>query len=107
MILTETLTKALKLFPEKHAIVCGEKRWTYQEFYERINRLSNSLKVFGIKKDDKVAILHPNCHTFLESYYAIPQVGAISVPINYRLSPREMPSSPGFRIEDIDCRFDV
>ncbi len=101
MILTETLTKALKLFPEKHAIVCGEKRWTYQEFCERINRLSHSLKVFGIKKDDKVAILHPNCHTFLETYYAIPQLGAISVPINYRLSPGEI----AFILQDSESKI--
>ncbi len=90
MVLTETLAKALKLFPRKQAIVCGERRWTYQEFCHRINRLSHGLRGFGIGKDDKVAILHPNCHVFLESYYAIPQIGAISVPINYRLSPREV-----------------
>jgi len=101
MILTETLTKALKLFPEKHAIVCGEKKWTYQEFGDRINRLSHSLKVFGIGKDDKVAILHPNCHTFLEAYYAIPQIGAISVPINYRLSPREI----AFILQDSESKI--
>ncbi len=90
MVLPETLTKALKLFPQKRAIVCGEKHWTYQEFCDRVYRLSRCLKGFGIGKDDKVAILHPNCHTFLEAYYAVPQVGAISVPINYRLSPREI-----------------
>jgi fatty-acyl-CoA synthase len=90
MILADTLRKALKLFPRKQAIVCGEGRWTYQEFCLRINRFSHSLKAFGIGKDDKVAILHPNCHAFLEAYYAIPQIGAISVPINYRLSPREI-----------------
>jgi fatty-acyl-CoA synthase len=101
MILTETLTKALKLFPKKHAIVCGKKRWTYQEFYDRINRLSHCLKGFGIEKDDKVAILHPNCHTFLEAYYAIPQIGAISVPINYRLSPSEI----AFILQDSESKI--
>jgi len=101
MILTETLTKALKLFPEKQAIVCGGKHWTYQEFCNRINRLSHCLKGFGIKKDDKVAILHPNCHTFLETYYAIPQIGAISVPINYRLSPREI----AFILQDSESKI--
>jgi acyl-CoA synthetase (AMP-forming)/AMP-acid ligase II len=101
VILTETLTKAIKLFPEKHAIVCGEKRLTYQEFYGRINRLSHSLKIFGIGKDDKVAILHPNCHTFLEAYYAIPQIGAISVPINYRLSPGEI----AFILQDSESKI--
>ncbi len=101
MILTETLAKAVKLFPQKQAIVCGEKRWTYQEFYNRINCLSHWLKGLGIKKDDKIAILHPNCHTFLESYYAIPQIGAISVPINYRLSPREI----AFILQDSESKI--
>lgn len=90
MILPDTLKKALKLFPQKQAIVCGGERWSYQEFCHRINRLSYSLRSFGIGKDDKVAILHPNCHAFLEAYYAVPQIAAISVPINYRLSPREI-----------------
>jgi acyl-CoA synthetase (AMP-forming)/AMP-acid ligase II len=84
------LTKAIKFFPQKEAIVCGGRRWTYQEFYDRVNRLSHYLRVFGVKKDDKVAILHPNCHYFLEAYYGIAQIGAVSVPINYRLSSKEI-----------------
>ncbi len=100
MILTHTLRKALKLFPRKQAIVCGGKRWTYEEFSNRIDRLSHCLKGFGIKKDDKVAILHPNCHVFLEAYYAIPQIGAISVPINHRLSGREI----AFILQDSESR---
>ena len=93
--------KALKLFPRKQAIVCGGKRWTYEEFGNRINRLSHCLKSFGIKKNDKVAILHPNCHIFLEAYYAIPQIGAISVPINHRLSGREI----AFILQDSESRI--
>jgi len=90
MILTEVLKKAIKFFPKKQAIVCGGKRWTYQEFYDRLNRLSHCLIGSGVGKDDKVAVLHPNCHYFLEAYYGIMQIGAISVPINYRLSAREI-----------------
>jgi len=90
MILTETLKKAHKFFPNKQAIVCGGNRWTYGEFFDRINRLSHFLRSLGMRKDDKVAILHPNCHTFLEAYYGTAQMGAISVPINYRLSPKEI-----------------
>jgi fatty-acyl-CoA synthase len=101
MILTETLTKALKLYPRKQAIVCGEKRWTYEEFGNRINRLSHALNGFGVKKDDKVAILLPNCHIFLEAYYAIPLIGAISVPINYRLSSREI----AFILQDSESKI--
>ena len=100
MILTESLNKAVKLFPEKEAIVCGNGRWTYREFFERINRLSNYFNTQGIEKDDKVAILHPNCHCFLETYYGVAQLGAISVPINYRLSPGEI----AFILKDSDSK---
>jgi fatty-acyl-CoA synthase len=101
MILPQTLMKACKFFPRKQAIVCGGKRWTYEEFFNRVHRLSRCLKSFGIKKDDKIAILHPNCHAFLEAYYAIPQIGAVSVPINYRLSPREI----AFILQDSESRI--
>ncbi|OGP88516.1 MAG: hypothetical protein A2156_03580 [Deltaproteobacteria bacterium RBG_16_48_10] len=101
MILTETLKKAQKFFPQKQAIVCGEKRWTYQEFYDRIHRLSLCLKRLGVKKGDKVAILLPNCHYFLEAYYGITQIGAASVPINYRLSPGEV----AFILQDSESKI--
>ena len=101
MILAETLNKAIKLFPGKEAIVCGGKRWTYREFCDRINRLSRCLKGLGIGKDDKVAILHPNCHYFLEAYYGIAQIGAISVPINYRLSSKEI----AFILQDSESKL--
>jgi len=101
MVLTETLAKAVKLFPQKRAIVCGERHWTFREFYSRVQRLSRCLKGFGLRKDDKVAILHPNCHTFLEAYYAVPQIGAISVPINTRLSPGEI----AFILQDSESKI--
>jgi acyl-CoA synthetase (AMP-forming)/AMP-acid ligase II len=101
MILTEPLMKALKFFPKKEAIVCGERRWTYQEFYDRVNRLSHYLKDLGVGKNDKVAILHPNCHYFLEAYYGITQIGAISVPINYRLSSGEI----AFILQDSESKI--
>lgn len=90
MIITDSIKKAVKLYSQKVAIVCAERQWTYEEFYSRINRLSNSLLDFGIGKGDKISILHPNCHYFLEAYYGISQIGAVSVPINYRLSPEEI-----------------
>ncbi len=86
MHLIETLRKTQKFFPQKEAIVCGGKRWTYKAFYDRIIRLSVCLQGQGLRKNDKIAILLPNCHYFLEAYYAAAQIGAVSVPINYRLS---------------------
>ncbi len=79
----------------------GGERWTYLEFYDRLNRLSHSLADLGVRKDDKVAVLHPNCHHFLEAYYGIMQIGAISVPINYRLSAREI----AFILQDSESKI--
>ena len=101
MILAETLRKAVKFFPVKQAIICGQNRWTYQEFSDRIDRLSRCLNYLGVGKDDKVAILLPNCHYFLEAYYGIAQIGAISVPINCRLSPAEI----NFMLQDSEAKI--
>jgi fatty-acyl-CoA synthase len=90
MVLSETLKKAVKFFPEKEAISCGGTRFTYAQFGQRIVRLWAFLKGEGVGRGDKIAVLHPNCHCFLESYYGIAVLGAVSVPINYRLSPKEI-----------------
>ncbi len=108
MILTDTLKKANKLFPGKEAIICGGRRWTYGEFYERIRRFSRYLKQAGIEKGDRVAVLHPNCHYFLEAYYAVALAGAASVPLNYRLSSGEIIlilNDAGARMLIADPRF--
>ena len=48
-----------------------------------------------------MAILHPNCHYFLEAYFGISQLGAVAVPINYRLSPQEI----AFILQDSDSKI--
>ena len=90
MILGDTLNKAYKFYSSKPAIICGNHRWTYGEFFDRVSRLSSFLRGSGIGPDGKIAILHPNCHYFLETYYAAARIGAVSVPINFRLSPPEI-----------------
>jgi len=89
VILTEVLGKALRLYPRKRAIVCGEGSWTYAEFGERVNRLSQALLSLGVGKGDRVAVIHRNCHRYLECYFGVMQIGAVLVPVNYRLSARD------------------
>ena len=86
MILTEVLGKALRLYPQKRAITCRNESWTYAEFGERVNRLSHALLALGVSRGDRVAILHRNCHRYLECYFGVMQIGAVLVPMNYRLS---------------------
>jgi fatty-acyl-CoA synthase len=86
VILAEVLRKAVRLYPHKRAIVCVDGAWTYSEFGERVNRLSRGLLSLRVERGDRVAILHRNCHRYLECYYGVMQIGAVLVPMNYRLS---------------------
>ena len=90
MNLLESLEKVARLYPTKIGVICGEERFTYAEFVERIRRLAEALQKRGIGKGDRVAVLHQNCHYFLEAYYALALLGAITCPLNYRLSAREI-----------------
>ncbi|PTX61863.1 fatty-acyl-CoA synthase [Melghirimyces profundicolus] len=82
--------RALKYYPDKTAVVDEEKRFTYREFEKRVNRLSNALCQAGIKNRDHVAVMLPNTHPMLESFYAITQLGAVIVPVNYRLTDQDV-----------------
>jgi O-succinylbenzoate-CoA ligase len=86
MNLTKILPKAEKLYPDNDAVVCNGTKFTYQQFYNRVGKLTNALLESGIGKTDKVAILHKNCHYYLESYYGVMHSGAALVPLNHYLS---------------------
>lgn len=76
--------------PESLAIVYHEKRYTYAEVNERVNRLSNALREKGVRKGDRVNALLFNSNEMLESMFACAKIGAIFVPINFRLSVEEV-----------------
>jgi fatty-acyl-CoA synthase len=78
------------LYPEREAVVDGALRFTYAQFFERCDRWSAALQTLGVKPGDRVAYIAPNTHAQLESFYAIPQIGAVLVPINYRLNHDEI-----------------
>ncbi|HLB24552.1 MAG TPA: AMP-binding protein, partial [Dehalococcoidia bacterium] len=86
LLVNDFLRRAAKLYGGKTAIVDGDNRFTYRDFQARANRLSHALLALGIVKGDRVCILSPNSHFFLESYYGVSQIGAIIVPLNYRLA---------------------
>jgi fatty-acyl-CoA synthase len=64
----------------------GSLRLTYEQFFDRCDRWSAALQGLGVQPGDRVATIAPNTHAQLESFYAVPQAGAVLVPINYRLS---------------------
>ena len=81
----EFARRARHLYGEREAVVDGEKRFTYGQFLARCDRWSTALQEMGVGQGDRVAYIAPNTHSHLEAYYAVPQIGAVLVPINYRL----------------------
>jgi fatty-acyl-CoA synthase len=81
----EFMRRARKLYAEREGVVDGAQRWTYGEFFNRCDRWSAALQRMGVKQGDRVAYIAPNIHAQLESFYAVPQLGAVLVPINFRL----------------------
>jgi fatty-acyl-CoA synthase len=85
LLVNDFLRRAARLYPDKLAIVDGERRFNYRDFQSRANQLSNALLAHGVGRGDRVCILSPNSHFFLESFYGTSQIGAVLVPLNYRL----------------------
>ncbi len=81
----EFARRARKLYPDRVAVIDGDSSWTYAQFLDRCDRWSSALQELGIRSGDRVAYLSPNTHAQLESFYAVPQIGAVLVPLNHRL----------------------
>jgi fatty-acyl-CoA synthase len=82
----EFARRARKLYPERVAVIDGDSRRTYAQFLDRCDRWSAVLQKLGISPGDRVAYLSPNTQAQLESFYAVPQIGAVLVPLNHRLT---------------------
>lgn len=85
----EFARRARRLYADREAVVDGDLRFTYAQFLDRCNRWSSALQSLGVGQGDRVVYIAPNTHSHLESFYAIPQIGAVLVPVNYRLLPED------------------
>ena len=90
LLLDDFLSRSSQLYRDKTAIVDRDRRFTYGELQGRANKLSNALYSLGLQQGDRVAILSPNSHFFIESFFATAQVGLVLVPINFRLTAQEI-----------------
>ena len=87
----EWTTIRARLDPGKPMVSCDDGRsYNNLEFNRRVNRLANSLPGVGVKRGDRVAALFPNNPEFLELLFAAGKIGAIMVPLNFRLAPPEL-----------------
>ena len=90
LLLGEMIARNARKFPDREALIYGDTRLTYKQFNARINQLAHALLDLGIIKGSKVAILAFNCNQFMEAYFAVAKIGAMAVPLNFRLHPEEL-----------------
>ena len=86
----DLLARAAYVYPDKPALVHGERRYTYARFGERCWRLANALRAGGLRKGDRVATLLPNSPAMLEAHFGVPAAGGILVTVNTRLASAEI-----------------
>lgn len=77
--------------PEKTALICGGKKYSYHLLLYCIDRASDMFWRLNVRRNDKVAIALKNSAEFVISYFALSKIGAVSVPLNFLISsPREI-----------------
>ncbi len=84
------LDRSAEVFPDKLAIVCGKRRYSYREFAGEVTRVAHALRASGIEPGDRVAYLCPNVAEMLIAHFAVPLSGGVLVALNVRLSPDEV-----------------
>src|SRR5947209_13534202 len=83
----EFARRARRLYADREGVVDGDLRLTYGQFFDRCDRWAHVMqRQLAVRQGDRVAYIAPNTHAQLESFYAVPQIGAVLVPINYRLT---------------------
>ncbi|MEM7219012.1 MAG: long-chain-fatty-acid--CoA ligase [Pseudomonadota bacterium] len=92
MNLAALLRNRVALHPDRLAYIDGNShlRLTFNELSERVDRLGNALRAAGIEKGERVGLLLMNSAEFVEAYFALGLVGAVVVPLNWRLVPDEL-----------------
>src|ERR671930_335939 len=95
------LRRSASVFPDRTAVVHGERRYTYRQFEDRVDRLVRALKAAGLEPGDRVAFLSPNTPPMLEAHYAVPAAAGVLVAINTRLNSEEV----GYILEHSGSRF--
>jgi long-chain acyl-CoA synthetase len=90
MLIRDILHRAVKLYPNKTALIDGKVRLTYGEANERIHRLASGLLSLDLSPGDHIAILANNSHRYWETYFVADIAGMPLAPLNTRLTAQEL-----------------
>jgi acyl-CoA synthetase (AMP-forming)/AMP-acid ligase II len=86
----EFMTRRAILTPEREGLVCEHIRRNFGELNERANRLANAMRGLGVGHGDRVALLALNEPEYYDLFFGLGKIGAILVPVNYRLAGPEI-----------------
>jgi fatty-acyl-CoA synthase len=90
LLIKHLLHTPLACSPDQEIVYRDRLRYTYRDFRGRIARLANALTKLGIRAGDTVAMMDWDSHRYLETYFAVPMMGAILQSVNARLSPDQI-----------------
>lgn len=99
-MLSQILSQTVSTYPDKTAVVCGDRRMSYQELHDYVLGFSQGLASVGVESGDCVAILLPNCIEFVVSFYAITRLNAIVLPLNHLFKAEEI----GYYLKDSQAK---
>jgi long-chain acyl-CoA synthetase len=78
------------VYADRAALISYDRKISYKELFFKINELAIGLKSLGIKKGDRIGVLAQNCPEYYYLYGAAAKIGAIILPINWRLKSEEI-----------------
>jgi len=101
MLFPDWLAERARLSPERAALISDDARWTFRELDAQVMQLAQSLHAQGVRRGDRIAVLMRNGAPFVFHIHALARLGAIIVPLNTRLSAREI----AWQLENVRARF--
>jgi fatty-acyl-CoA synthase len=90
LLLRNLLDRNAALYPEREVVVFEDQRWTWRDLEERTNRVAHFLHTQGVRRGDRIGVLHRNCAEFIAIYLAASKLGAVFAPYNYWFRANEL-----------------
>jgi long-chain acyl-CoA synthetase len=86
----DVLSRNARIYGDQPALIYGDLRLTYGQYFQRVNCLASGLASLGVGKGDRIGVIAFNCLEYFLLYGAVARLGAIMLPINWRLKPKEI-----------------
>jgi len=107
--LRDVLFNNPRIDPDRTALISDDSKMTYREFRDAVTRVASALVAEGVGVGDRVSVLLENVPEYVISYFAITSIGAIYVPLNWRLHASEhvvLMKNSEPKVAIVSCAFD-